>query len=132
MADDSGLQRLLKRLDRMPAKAKAAARASLDKSADEMVAMAQRLAPVDTGALRQSIKKAPGRHELEVVVQAGGSETMRPMRKGTVLFDYAFSQEFGTMDQPAHPFFWPAYRLIRKTARRRTKRAISKAIKEGS
>ena len=43
---------------------------------------------------------------------------------------YPHLLEFGTTRTPAQPFFWPGFRLSRKRAENRIKRAISKAIKE--
>ena len=36
----------------------------------------------------------------------------------------------GTRRTPAHPFFWPAFRLMRKRATNRIKRAVSKAVRD--
>lgn len=113
-----GLERLKKRLGALPAKMKAEVRASLEKSADELVAMQKRLVPVDQGDLRDSIRKEPGAHELSVEVKAGDRKAF-----------YAAFQEFGTADQPAQPFFFPAYRALRRRIRNRTSRAVRKAVR---
>ncbi|MBS9720234.1 HK97 gp10 family phage protein [Tianweitania sp. BSSL-BM11] len=126
----SGIKAFQRRLNRLPKAMKDAVQPALDASADEMVSMAQRLAPRDDGALYQSIRKEAGDHELERVVRAGGPATTRPSAGGP--FDYAVGQEFGTVKQPAHPFFYPAYRLIKKRVRGRLKRAVSKAVKDSS
>ena len=43
---------------------------------------------------------------------------------------YPHLQEFGTTHHAAQPFFWPGFRMGRKRALDRIKRAIGKAIKE--
>lgn len=124
-----GLDRLKRRLARLPAKMKAEVKVSLEQSADELVAMQKRLVPIDQGDLRDSIRKEEGRHELSVTVTAGGPATTRRVRKGAdVSYDYALGQEFGTTDMPAQPFFFPAYRALRRRIRGRTSRAVRKAV----
>ncbi|TIX74517.1 MAG: HK97 gp10 family phage protein, partial [Mesorhizobium sp.] len=39
--------------------------------------------------------------------------------------------EYGTSKAEAQPFFWPAFRLLQKRIRNRTKRAVSKAVRDG-
>lgn len=43
---------------------------------------------------------------------------------------YPHLVEYGTSNTPAQPFFWPAYRLLKKRIRNRIKRSISKAVRE--
>lgn len=115
-----GLDRLKKRFARLPARMRAEVRASLEKSADELVAMQKRLAPVDDGDLRDSIRKEDGRHELSIEVKAGDRKVF-----------YAAMVEFGTVNAPAQPFFFGPYRALRKRMRSRTSRAVRKAVKSG-
>ncbi|MBS9477655.1 HK97 gp10 family phage protein [Ancylobacter sp. VKM B-3255] len=130
MARSPDLARLRRRLMAIPKAVKAELQPTLEKSADEVVATAQRLAPVDDGTLRDSIRREPGEHDLEVRVEAGGEATTREVRRGIgVGYDYALAVEYGTIDTPAQPFFWPAYRLSRNRIKSRAKRAISKAVK---
>jgi len=125
-----GLKAFRRRLDRLPKRMKDAVQPALDASADEMVSTARHLSPREDGALYASIRKEAGDHELERVVRAGGAATTRPSAGGP--FDYALAAEFGTVKQSAQPFFYPAYRLIRKRVRSRLKRAVSKAVKDSS
>ncbi|MBS9475538.1 HK97 gp10 family phage protein [Ancylobacter sp. VKM B-3255] len=130
MARSPDLARLQRRLMAIPEAVKRELRPTLEKSADEVVTMARRLAPVDDGTLRASIRREPGDHDLEVRVEAGGEATTREVRRGSgVDYDYALAVEYGTIDTPAQPFFWPAYRLSSKRIKSRAKRAISKAVK---
>jgi len=111
-------------------------------SAAVMVAMAQRLAlkPGGTGNLHNSIRYYPGRRPGAWVVEAGGPLTTKPVRKGVkATYDYALGVEFGHATRPnksgatknvsKEPFFWPAYRAGKKTAKGRSTRALRKAIK---
>ena len=111
----TGVDRLQRKLSAMPREAKTQIRAALDKSADEMVALARGLAPVRDGDLRNSIQKQDGAHELAVNVVAGGRDAF-----------YAHLAEAKT------PFFNPAYRTLRKRIRGRTSRAINKVAKEAA
>lgn len=113
-----GLDRLKKRLARLPARMKAEVRASLEKSADELVAMQKRLVPVDDGDLRDSIRWEGGRHELSIDVKAGDNKAF-----------YARFVEFGVLARPASPFFFPAFRASRKRIKGRTARAVRKAVR---
>ena len=131
MATRGSLQRLQQRLRAIPQAAKAEIRKALAASAEEIVAHAKRLVPVDSGDLRDSIGwtfgAAPkgamvlatgGEGELKVTVYAGTSDAF-----------YARWVEFGTAAQPAHPYFFPAYRLVRKRVKSRISRAVNKAAK---
>lgn len=129
-----GLDRLNARFAAIPAKVREAAKAELERSAAEIVATMKRFAPVDTGAVRESIGwtwgdapegtmkigtvggKAYG--ALSITIYAGGKEAF-----------YARFQEFGTREMRAHPFFFPAWRAHKKKVKARLTRAINKAIK---
>lgn len=93
------------------------------KSAEAMVAMAQRLVPVATGTLRDSIRMSAGERPTSFVVEAGGKATT----KGG--YDYSLSAEFGNVNSPASPFFYPSFRASKKPAKSRATRALRKAIK---
>lgn len=103
--------------------------AAIDQNAKEFVALAKHLAPVDPegGALRDSIRE----HDTDTggkIVRAGGESTTRQGKNGP--YDYARAQEFGREDMPPSPFFWPAYRLLKRRFVSRRRRAVTKAIKE--
>ena len=124
-----GLTELRKKLAAMPRATKAEIRKVLEVSATEMVSLAKSLAPVDSGDLRDSIRSEPGRHDLAVVVRAGGALTTVPARAGNGEFDYSISVEHGTIDTPEQPFFWPSYRAVKKRAKNRATRAVRKAAR---
>lgn len=154
------LQRKLTRI--IPDKAKAAARRALEQSADEMVAMMKRLVPVDSGDLRDSIgwtwgKKPIYSQAIAKVKSAGSGDMVITIYAGNYGVRYAHLVEFGSarhiikakrakalgkdgrlgieVHHPggkAQPFFFPSYRALRRSARARVSRAISKAIKDGA
>lgn len=64
------------------------------KTAQDVVEIAQSLAPVDTGFLRDSIHTEPGEDEFTTNIVVGAS--------------YGIYQEFGTRFQPGTPFLFPA------------------------
>jgi len=131
----------------------------LNVQADALAETMRSVCPVGlTGNLKASIRKAPGRKETTVLVMAGGKTTTREYISGPHnyerevrigsgdtgniarvsggkfgrTYDYSRAVEFGTAREPAHPFFWPTYRLKRSGMRRAMKRNISKIIKKYS
>ncbi len=119
MAKVTGLDRLQARIARIPADTRAELQAELQRSANDLVALQASLAPVDRGDLKSSITIGPGKHELAVTVEAGGPNA-----------HHARFVEFGTAKADAQPFFFPAYRAMRRAIRRRLGRAIAKAARK--
>lgn len=161
-----GLREFERKLMAIPRRVERAARAAMEKGADELVAMMKRLAPVDDGTLRDSIgwtwgdapagsvllsQSEPDSRGLKITVYAGNAEAY-----------YAHWVEFGTAPHnvadgggtkagkeslrtgrltkkgaapvfhpgaAAHPFFFPAWRALRKRIRSRIRREMKKAIK---
>lgn len=130
----------------IPAKVEAETKKAMEKSADELVAMMKRLAPVlkDTdprrrpGDLRDSIgwtwgeapkgsftimKSSGGREYagLKITIYAGNKDAF-----------YARWVEFGTQKMPAQEFFFPSYRAMRKRIKSRITREMKKAIRSES
>lgn len=96
-----------------------------EETADEMVATAQRYVPYITGTLHNSIHSEPGPTETGAVrVVAGGQATT----KGG--YDYALGVEFGTSDTTAKPYFFPSYRLGKRSHKRRVTRAMKNSSKK--
>lgn len=125
-------ERLLRKLSALPKAVKDEIRKALSKSADEMVALAKSLVPVDRGALRDSIGWTYGAAprgsiqlasasigELTVTIYAGNDEAY-----------YARWVEFGTVKMSAQPYFFPSFRALRKRARSRIARQTNKAMKQ--
>jgi hypothetical protein len=96
-------------------------------SANEMVGIARGFAPKRTGTLARAIyaQKVTGTATpvWKVAVDQGKGPT------GVNAF-YGFWVELATVDTPAQPFFFPAYRLVAKRHRSRVTRAINKEIKK--
>lgn len=113
-----GTDKLIRRLDRMPAQAKLRIRQALEQNADELLNSQRALAQRNrrSGETINSLQKRQGAHELQV----------------EVFSDYfgARFEEFGTSKMAAIPFFFPAYRLLRKKFKTRVRSAINKSVKE--
>lgn len=142
-----GLDRLKRKLTLViPAQVEKATAAAMEVGADEIVAMMRRLVPVDTGQLRNSIgwtwgdppkgamvlgksKSAGGDGRKVITIYAGNEQTVVGSRSQ---FQLARLQEFGTQAMSAQPFFFPAYRALRKRVRGRITRQMKKAIKDGT
>ena len=106
--------------------------ASAHELADAQEALAQ--SSRDTGALIDSISiTMPGR-STPPYSQPGGSrvagETEVIVTVGDADVRYAHLVEYGTSHSEAQPFFWPAYRLLRKRLQDRINRAAKKAVKD--
>lgn len=102
-------------------------------SAHDMVGIARGYVPVRTGALRDSLRAvAPG--DLPPRYSQGGKASGKAIAwlvtVGNSAVRYAHFVEFGTATgSPAQPYFFPAYRLIKRRHRGRVTRAINKTLK---
>jgi len=114
--------KLKARLAAIPMAIREAVSPALMTSANELAERIRVLVPTEHGALKDSIKVEPV-SETKVTVSEGGPEA-----------PYALHVEYGHMSHgkhvPAEPHFWPAYRLTKKRAQNRIKRAITKAVRE--
>lgn len=128
------LAALQKRLAAVPQAVKDAVKPALERSGAELVATMQHLAPVETGALRDSITATPAGETTPAYSQPGASKvvpenTVR-VTAGNAEVRYPHLVEYGTADAPAQPFFWPAFRSDRARIERRITTAINKAARE--
>lgn len=132
MAQNNGLAALQRKLDAIPKAAKRAVEQSMEKSAQEIVDLAKRLCPTDSGALRDSIgwTWAAAPEGSMVLASTKGAVLRITIYAGSDEAFYARWIEFGTSEMEAHPFFFPAYRMLQKRAKGRTNRAITKAVKD--
>lgn len=73
----------------------------VERGAQHIADLAQQLAPVDTGALRDSIR-----------VEPGDSPTSRKVIAGGGAVTYAAHVEYGTASSPAQPYMTPAAEQI--------------------
>lgn len=135
MAKIQGLDSLKRKLLAIPQEAKAEIRKALEQSAEEIVKLAKSLVPVDHGDLQMSISwtwgdapkgsmvigsMAPSKYsDLRITIYAGGRDAF-----------YARWIEFGTTKMKAQPFFLPAYRANKKSAKSRISRSITRAAKK--
>jgi HK97 gp10 family phage protein len=128
----AGLAELNRKIAALPPRARQTMQDALVISGEEMAATARALVPVDSGALRDSIVSSGvggatplfasgGRrpaHDLQVIITAGN-----------YFVRYAPQVEFGTSDTPRRPFFFPAFRSIRRRLLRRITRSIGAAAR---
>ncbi len=118
----------------IPQAVREAVRPALIKSGDELADAMRHLAPEDTGALKESIAVTPPGGTTPAYSQPGGSrlagETEVLVTVGDHEVRYAHLVEYGTAEAGAQPYFWPAFRLMRKKLQSRIKRAIGKAVRE--
>lgn len=124
-----GLERLKARFAKIPPAMRDEVRIAIEKGADELVEMQKRLAPVESGELRDSIRKRDGGHGLSVEVFTDDFKA-RWVEFGTSA--HVAGGEFSGAQIPsipARPFFFPAYRALRKRIKSRITRAVSKAVK---
>lgn len=121
------------------------AKEAIEKNADAMVAMAQRLAPKgDSRELVNSIRwywagskddLGPGGGGLRagrttVIAAKGALELAAIVAAGNSKAFYARWQEFGTRNQPGQPFFYVSYRALRKSAKARMAAATRNAARQ--
>ena len=127
------LDRLKKRLDRIPQKVKEAVKPTLIEAGNELVDTMKQLAPVRTGALRDSITATPPGETTPPYSEPGGSravpENQVVITAGNTDVRYAHLVEYGTSKAHAQPFFWPAYRSLKDGLKRQIKDAIKKAVR---
>lgn len=119
----------------IPDRIRKAGRATLEKSANEIVAMMRLLVPTgETGALAASIGwtwgdapkgaltigtvKTPKEGDEFITIYAGDKATY-----------YVSFVEFGTKHAKPYPFFYPSYRALKKRTKSRLTRDINKALK---
>lgn len=80
------------------------------------------------GALKASVKVVEGKSTAKkafvVKIVAGGQATEKDA------YQYPRAVEFGTQKSPAHPFFWPIFRLRRKGARQSIRKAAVAAVRD--
>lgn len=144
-----GLDRLNRKLGRLPATVQKRIREAMEQGADEIVSLMKSLCPSDSGDLRDSIAwtwgSAPkGAMTLATVKGKGGADNVITIYAGNADAYYARFVEFGTASHtaggkfagaeipaiPAQPFFFVSFRANRKRVKSRITRAINKAAKE--
>lgn len=129
-----GRAKLQRKLDRLPKVAKDMIRDAMAKQADDIVQFMKSLVNTESGDLRDSIgwtwgRKVPkGATVVAAVKQALGGDLIITIYAGSEKAYYARWVEFGTQKTRAHPFFYVAWRA----RRRKTRRAINKAVRDSA
>lgn len=131
--NDGGLSSFQRRMRAIPEAARQAVAPGLIAAADHIADAIRSLAPVDEGDLKSSIAVTPPGEATPPYSQPGGSKIVGPLQAAVTVghskVRYAHLQEYGTTFHPAQPFFWPGFRLARKSAAAKIKRAIGKAVR---
>lgn len=129
MAKVTGREKLRAKLAKLPVRVREQMRRDIETSANELVSLQRRLAPFKTGELRDSIK-----WKWEAVgEEAAGTEIAAKVFSDDFKARFV---EFGTAPHGEHPgtrarpFFFPAYRALRKKIKSRISRGTSKALKQ--
>lgn len=99
---------------------------AVDEEANTLTEFMKSVAPVDQDA---AAGLPPGslRDSHNYILQEGGLRAV--IKAGDERVQYAVHVEQGTQKAPAHPWFWPAYRLRKTAIRRRLARGVTKAVK---
>lgn len=145
-----GADALKRKMRQMPEEARKQIAKAMEQSAEEMVRLARSLAPIDDGHLQRSIDwnwggapagsmtlgtvraEGKGAGNMAITIYAGDDRAYysRWVEFGTSPHvqggRFAGTQHPGT---PARPFFYPAYRALRKRMKSRTSRAIRNAAR---
>lgn len=111
-----GSSQVVARLRKFPPQARTAVDKALKLSAKELRDTAQAASPVETGALRESIRIINPRALIYIV--AAGDETPK-----------ARAVEFGRAGVSAQPYLLPAQRILVDKQRRRISRSMNRAVR---
>ena len=127
------VEALRRKFERMAPSVKRQAQANIMTAGREINMLQRALAPVDSGALKQSIRTEPYNEPyIGAFVRAGGPLTTVAARQGQGSYDYALAQELGTTEVDPTPFFYTAVRAKRPATKRRIRAGIKSAIKKAS
>lgn len=130
-----GVQKLNRKLGKIPAAVREEVRTAMVRSAREIADLAEVLVPQDTGRLAGSIGWTWGEAPRGVLslgkVATGGDMTITVYAGDREAF-YARWVEFGTVKVAAQPYFFPAYRALRKRSKSRIRRAWTRGIKKAA
>lgn len=151
MAKLQNREKALRKLAAIPPKVRSAAKQALAQSADEITEAIRTAAPQGkTGKLKKSIAQTWGGGKVRysslagLTGEAGDPDLSVRISAGNAEVRYAHLVEFGTAPHinggqfagTEHPgttavgFFYPTYRRLRRRARSRISRAVTKAIKQ--
>lgn len=129
-AELEGLGSFLSNAFRVSKLVKATTRTQIADGVSELVAAIRDDAPVDTGGLRDSVRSEPVPNEDAFLIRAGDvPETERPLKSGHML-DQAPLIEYGTVNRPATPFFFPNVERYKPLIENRVDNAVSSLDEE--
>ena len=134
MAYSQQTNRVMARIEGVPAAIRDQLKPSLAQSAGELSGLIAHLAETsrDTGALIESIEVTPPGGTTPPYSQPGGSRTAHDLETivtvGNEDVRYPHLVEYGSINAPEQPFFWPAVRTLQKRINGRTNRAIRKIV----
>lgn len=127
------VEALRRKFERMAPEVKKRMQADIMLAGREINMLQRTLAPVDSGALKESIRtEAYNEPYVGAFVRAGGPKTTVAARQGHGTYDYALAQELGTQEMDATPFFYTSVRAKRSATKRRIRAGIKSAIKKAS
>ena len=153
MAKVDGLDRLKARFAKIPPHVRSAMRQAMADGADEVTAMQKRLVPKRTGALADSIVQTWGGDvgPAYASLRSGGGgraagDLSVKVTAGNTRVRYAHLVEFGTAPHiaggmfkgaqhpgtRAQPFFYSAWRALKRRVKSQITRASKKAIQRGA
>ena len=143
-----GLDRLNRKLKKLPLAAEKRVKEAMEVGANEIVALMKSLVPVDSGDLRDSIGwtwgERPKYSQAIATVKSTDGKLALTIYAGNSKVRYAHLVEFataahvnggmfaGTMHPgtKAQPFFFVSWRALRRRTKSRITRAITKSAKE--
>lgn len=131
------MERLKRKLARIPDNVKRRAQADLMLAGREINMLQRSLAPEEDGVLRGTIRTEPLTDgTVGVEIKAGGPATTKTVKsgKGAVAYtvDYAVEQEYGNKNMPPNAYFWPGYKARRRKAMGQVRRGVRRALKEAA
>jgi len=119
-----GMERLKRRIARIPENIREPIKEAVQKNAEQVAGEIRRMAPEDSGRLKQSVRTEPGRSPMAVLIKAGGPLTTVPIREGSgKLWDYALGVEYGVKRHTQQGVFKldPSINLLTRAGRREAK-----------
>jgi HK97 gp10 family phage protein len=128
----TGREALRALLLKLPKTAAVKLQASMTQSANDLAELQRSRVPVNTGALKDSIRVEPfNKGGIGAIIRAGGPTTTKPVRSGkSPSYDYSLGIELGTQEMLAHPFFYPSYRQQKPKIIRGAALAVKAAVAE--
>lgn len=124
---NASVERFRKLTEQLQVEVVEAAIDELNKQAERLAGAIRDVAPRGkTGVLEHTIRTVPGNKPTIVRVVEGSPQTIHAG------YQYPRAAEFGTINMPPKPHFFPTYRLLKKSIIAAMKRKIAANIKKRS